>query len=67
MPCSLVVSSLKVTQFALGTRSWLTLNRRPAHDFFNEQPIKNASVFLLKAILHDWSVFVTQLPTVRVE
>jgi hypothetical protein len=26
-----------------------------AHDFFTPQPVKNASVFLLKQILHDWS------------
>jgi len=26
-----------------------------AHDFFTPQPVKNASVFLLKHILHDWS------------
>lgn len=25
-----------------------------AHDFFTAQPVKNASVFLLKHILHDW-------------
>jgi len=25
-----------------------------AHDFFTEQPVKDASVFLLKMILHDW-------------
>ena len=25
-----------------------------AHDFFQPQPIKNASVFLVKQILHDW-------------
>ncbi|KAF8992582.1 S-adenosyl-L-methionine-dependent methyltransferase, partial [Cyathus striatus] len=25
-----------------------------AHDFFTEQPVKNASVFLLKQIVHDW-------------
>ncbi len=25
------------------------------HDFFEAQPIKNPSVFLLKNILHDWS------------
>uniref|UniRef100_A0A8H8CPN6 O-methyltransferase C-terminal domain-containing protein n=1 Tax=Psilocybe cubensis TaxID=181762 RepID=A0A8H8CPN6_PSICU len=25
-----------------------------AHDFFTPQPIKNASVFLLKQIMHDW-------------
>ncbi|KAF8988604.1 O-methyltransferase, partial [Cyathus striatus] len=25
-----------------------------AHDFFTEQPVKNASVFLLKQIMHDW-------------
>ena len=25
------------------------------HDFFNTQPIINASVFLLRHILHDWS------------
>lgn len=27
------------------------------HDFFTDQPVKNASVFLLKNILHDWSDF----------
>ncbi|KAH9484885.1 4-O-methyltransferase 1 [Psilocybe cubensis] len=26
-----------------------------AHDFFTPQPVKNASVFLLKQIMHDWS------------
>jgi chemotaxis methyl-accepting protein methylase len=26
-----------------------------AHDFFTEQPIKGADVFLLRWILHDWS------------
>jgi hypothetical protein len=26
-----------------------------AHDFFDAQPIKNADVFLLKAVLHNWS------------
>ncbi|KIW08972.1 uncharacterized protein PV09_00881 [Verruconis gallopava] len=25
------------------------------HDFFNEQPIKDADVFLLRQILHDWA------------
>ncbi|KAF8509859.1 O-methyltransferase-domain-containing protein [Hysterangium stoloniferum] len=25
------------------------------HDFFTEQPVKNAAVFILKQILHDWS------------
>ncbi|KII92454.1 hypothetical protein PLICRDRAFT_172543 [Plicaturopsis crispa FD-325 SS-3] len=25
------------------------------HDFFGYQPVKNAAVFLLRAILHDWS------------
>lgn len=25
-----------------------------AHDFFTEQPVKNATVFFLRAILHDW-------------
>ncbi|TFK65276.1 S-adenosyl-L-methionine-dependent methyltransferase [Pluteus cervinus] len=29
--------------------------RLQVHDFFTPQPIKNASVFLLKNILHDWS------------
>lgn len=27
----------------------------PAHDFFKPQPHNNASVFLLKIIIHDWS------------
>lgn len=26
-----------------------------AHDFFNPQPVKDASVFLLKNVIHDWS------------
>jgi len=26
-----------------------------AHDFFSEQPIKDASVFLLRNVLHDWA------------
>ena len=26
-----------------------------AHDFFAEQPVKNADVYLLRLILHDWS------------
>lgn len=26
-----------------------------AHDFFTEQPVKGADVFLLRCILHDWS------------
>ncbi|KAL8836049.1 MAG: hypothetical protein Q9170_003062 [Blastenia crenularia] len=26
-----------------------------AHDFFTEQPVKDADVFILKFILHDWS------------
>ncbi|EMD39226.1 hypothetical protein CERSUDRAFT_152302 [Gelatoporia subvermispora B] len=25
-----------------------------AHDFFDEQPVTNASVFMLRAIVHDW-------------
>ena len=25
-----------------------------AHDFFRPQPIKNAAIFLLKQIMHDW-------------
>lgn len=25
-----------------------------AHDFFSPQPVKNASVFLLRNIIHDW-------------
>ncbi|KAG6889611.1 hypothetical protein C0995_016137 [Termitomyces sp. Mi166 len=28
---------------------------RTAHDFFTPQPVTNASVFVLKHILHDWS------------
>ena len=31
----------------------LTL-RFKVHDFFEPQPVKNASVFLLKHIMHDW-------------
>ena len=27
----------------------------PVHDFFTAQPITNASVYLLKQIMHDWS------------
>ena len=26
-----------------------------AHDFFDEQPVKNADVYILRQILHDWS------------
>lgn len=26
-----------------------------SHDFFTEQPIKDANVYLLRTILHDWS------------
>lgn len=25
-----------------------------AHDFFTPQPVRNASVFLLRVVLHDW-------------
>jgi len=25
-----------------------------AHEFFNEQPLKNVSVFILRTVLHDW-------------
>jgi hypothetical protein len=25
------------------------------HDFFQEQPVKDADVFVLRAIIHDWS------------
>lgn len=31
------------------------LSGHVAHDFFTPQPVKNASVFLLKQIMHDWS------------
>jgi hypothetical protein len=34
-----------------------------AHDFFTPQPVKNASIFLLKHILHDWSdAYCTKIP-----
>ena len=26
----------------------------PAHDFFTPQPVRNASLFLLRVVLHDW-------------
>ena len=26
-----------------------------AHDFFTEQPVKGANIYLLRQILHDWS------------
>ncbi|KAF7331265.1 Methyltransf-2 domain-containing protein [Mycena kentingensis (nom. inval.)] len=29
-------------------------NPRPVHDFFNPQPVKNASVFMLRWIAHNW-------------
>lgn len=29
--------------------------RMLAHDFFTEQPVKNATIFLMKQIMHDWS------------
>ena len=29
--------------------------RSADYDFFQEQPVKNASVYLLRIILHDWS------------
>jgi len=30
------------------------LVRLQAHDFFEEQPVNDASVFLLRAVIHDW-------------
>lgn len=32
----------------------LTINHHQAHDFFKPQPVRNASIFLLKQIMHDW-------------
>lgn len=33
----------------------MSLMARVVHNFFEDQPVKNASVFLLRLILHDWS------------
>ncbi|KAG6894493.1 hypothetical protein C0992_005905 [Termitomyces sp. T32_za158] len=33
----------------------LSFARRYSHDFFTPQPVTDASVFILKQILHDWS------------
>jgi hypothetical protein len=31
-----------------------TLIPLPVHDFFKPQPVKNASVYFLRSIIHDW-------------
>ena len=33
----------------------LTARTPTVYDFFTTQPVKNASIFLLKQVLHDWS------------
>lgn len=32
----------------------LQLTLFPAHDFFSPQPVKNAAVYFLRHIIHDW-------------
>jgi hypothetical protein len=32
----------------------MTMHMRTVHDFFAPQPVKNADVFLLRQIVHDW-------------
>jgi hypothetical protein len=44
-----VVSSIQSGNYASGRLEFM------AHDFFEEQPMKNADVYLLRWILHDWS------------
>jgi chemotaxis methyl-accepting protein methylase len=44
-----VISSAKIPE---GLEKQLTFM---GHDFFKEQPVKNADVYFLKWILHDWS------------
>lgn len=41
--------------FGYHHRSYGLLTKDLAHDFFTPQPVKNAAVFLLRNILHDWS------------
>ena len=43
----------KVRMFT--TDGFLSDSSKPVQDFFEPQPIKNANVFLLRMILHDWS------------
>jgi hypothetical protein len=46
--------------FFCGARS--TYPHRTAHDFFTPQPVQDAAVFLLRAIVHDWpDDFVTRI------
>jgi hypothetical protein len=44
--CSFIISPIHPSLLRRGSL---------VHDFFTTQPIKNASVFLLKQIAHDWS------------
>jgi hypothetical protein len=34
---------------------FIVLTYLPVHDFFTPQPVKNASIFLLRQIIHDWT------------
>ncbi|KZV65080.1 S-adenosyl-L-methionine-dependent methyltransferase [Peniophora sp. CONT] len=46
---------LQGTSAGTSTASFVTDSKSPAHDFFTPQPQKNARVFILGAVLHDWS------------
>jgi hypothetical protein len=35
--------------------NWLSANKLAVHDFFGPQPVKDADVFMLRHIIHDWS------------
>lgn len=44
-----VMSGAQVPDDLLGSVTFM------AHDFFNDQPVKDADLYLLRWVLHDWS------------
>ncbi|KAF2648949.1 sterigmatocystin 8-O-methyltransferase precursor [Lophiostoma macrostomum CBS 122681] len=53
-----VVQDLKTVVDDAKTKSLAELSHRvtfQAHDFFEEQPVKNAEIYFFRWILHDWS------------
>ncbi|KAL9023044.1 MAG: hypothetical protein Q9180_008420, partial [Flavoplaca navasiana] len=50
--CPEVISQAQEQDLPPGIRERIDFQ---AHDFFHEQPVKGADVFLLRLVLHDWS------------